>query len=113
MVQIEGLRRQAMVALDGFFDRLDALIGPAFAGDSLVATNATGIPCLVMKAGFLELPTRRIDDKPVSAHAPKHRVPHAICLWSALFREDVLITLGRALEAALGVADENPPLSYR
>ncbi|MDE2450573.1 MAG: amidase [Gammaproteobacteria bacterium] len=112
MVQIERLRRQAMVALDGFFDRLDALIGPAFAGDSLVATNATGIPCLVMKAGFLELPTRRIDDKPVSAHAPKHRVPHAICLWSALFREDVLITLGRALEAVLGVANQNPPLSY-
>jgi Asp-tRNA(Asn)/Glu-tRNA(Gln) amidotransferase A subunit family amidase len=113
MVQIERLRRQAMVALDGFFDRLDALIGPAFGGDSLVATNATGIPCLVMKAGFLELPTRRIDDKPVSARGPKHRVPHAICLWSALFREDVLITLGRALEGVLGVATENPPLSYR
>ena len=111
MVQIERLRRQAMVALDGFFDGLDAVIGPAYGGDSLVATNATGIPCLVMKAGFLELPTRRIDDKPVSAHAPKHRVPHAICLWSALFREDVLITLGRALEAVLGVADQNPPLA--
>jgi Asp-tRNA(Asn)/Glu-tRNA(Gln) amidotransferase A subunit family amidase len=113
MVQIERLRRQAMVALNGFFDGIDALIGPAFGGDSLVATNAAGIPCLVMKAGFLELPTRRIDDKPISAHAPKHRVPRAICLWSALFREDVLITLGRALEAVLGVADQNPPLSYR
>jgi Asp-tRNA(Asn)/Glu-tRNA(Gln) amidotransferase A subunit family amidase len=113
MVQIERLRRQAMVALDGFFDRVDALIGPAYGGDSLVATNATGIPCLVMKAGFLELPTRRIDDKPTNAQGPKHRVPHAICLWSALFREDVLITLGRALEAALGVADQNPPLALR
>ena len=113
MVQIERLRRQAMLALDGFFDGIDAMIGPAFGGDSLVATNATGIPCLVMKAGFLELPTRRIDDKPVNAQAPKHRVPHAICLWSALFREDVLMTLGRALEGVLGVATENPPLSYR
>ncbi|HEX5458494.1 MAG TPA: amidase [Steroidobacteraceae bacterium] len=113
MVQIERLRRQAMVALDGFFDGIDALIGPAFGGDSLVATNATGIPCLVMKAGFLDLPTRRIDDKPENAKGPKHRVPHAICLWSALFREDVLITLGRALEAVLGVADENPPLALR
>ena len=113
MVQIERLRRQAMVALDGFFDGIDAMIGPAFGGDSLVATNATGIPCLVMKAGFLELPTRRIDDKPMNAQGAKHRVPHAICLWSALFREDVLITLGRALEAVLGVAEQNPPLALR
>jgi Asp-tRNA(Asn)/Glu-tRNA(Gln) amidotransferase A subunit family amidase len=113
MVQIERLRREVMVALDGFFDGIDALIGPAFADDSLVATNATGHPCLVMKAGFLELPTRRIDDKPVNVHGRKHRVPRAICLWSPLFREDVLMTLGRALEAVLGVAEENPPLALR
>lgn len=113
MVQLERLRRQAMVALDGFFDGFDALIGPAFADDSLVATNATGHPCLAVKAGFLELPTRRIDDKPVNAQGTKHRVPRAICLWSALFREDVLITLGRALEAVLGVSDQNPPLALR
>ena len=104
MIQIERLRRQAMVALDRLFDGIDALIGPVKGDDSLVATNATGHPCLVMKAGFLELPTRRIDDKPTNAHGPKHRVPRAICLWSALFREDVLMTLGRALEAELGVA---------
>jgi Asp-tRNA(Asn)/Glu-tRNA(Gln) amidotransferase A subunit family amidase len=113
MVQIERLRREVMVALDGVFERIDALMGPVFADDSLVATNATGHPCLVMKAGFLELPTRRIDDQPVNAHGRKHRVPRAICLWSPLFREDVLMTLGRALEAALGVADENPPLALR
>lgn len=113
MVQIERLRREVMVGLDGLFDGIDALIGPVSGDDSLVATNATGNPCLAMKAGFLELPTRRVDDKPISMHAPKHRVPRAICLWSALFREDVLITLGRALEAVLGVADQNPPLALR
>jgi Asp-tRNA(Asn)/Glu-tRNA(Gln) amidotransferase A subunit family amidase len=113
MIQIERLRRQAMVALDGLFDGIDALIGPVNGDDSLVATNATGHPCLVMKAGFLDLPTRRIDDKPTNAHGPKHRVPRAVCLWSALFREDVLMTLGRALEAELGVADQNPPLALR
>lgn len=47
----------------------------------------------------------------VGYHGASHRVPRAICLWSALFREDVLITLGRALEAVLGVADQNPPLA--
>ena len=113
MVQIELLRRQAMVALDGLFDGIDALIGPVFAGDSLAATNATGHPCLALKAGFLERPTRAIDDAPINAHGAEHRVPRAICLWSALFREDVLITLGRALEAVLGVVDLNPPLALR
>jgi Asp-tRNA(Asn)/Glu-tRNA(Gln) amidotransferase A subunit family amidase len=113
MVQIERLRRQVMVALDGFFNGIDALIGPVSADHSLVATNASGHPCLVMKAGFLELPTRSIDNKPVDPHGTKHRVPRAICLWSALFREDVLITLGRALEAVLGVANQNPPLALR
>ena len=113
LVQIERLRHQAMLALDGFFERFDALIGPVYSDGSLAATNATGHPCLVLKAGFLERPTRAIDDKPTNPHGPKHRVPRAICLWSALFREDVLVTLGRALEAVLGVADQNPPLALR
>jgi Asp-tRNA(Asn)/Glu-tRNA(Gln) amidotransferase A subunit family amidase len=113
MVQIERLRSEAMVQLDRFFDGIDALIGPVYAPGSLVATNATGIPCLVLKAGFLERPTRAIDDRPINPHGSKHRVPRAICLWSALFREDVLVTLGRALDAVLGVADQNPPLALR
>ena len=113
MVQIERLRRQVMIELNGFFDGIDALIGPVPGDHSLVATNASGHPCLVMKAGFLELPTRSIDNKPIDAHGAKHRVPRAICLCSALFREDVLITLGRALEAVLGVVAQNPPLALR
>lgn len=113
MVQLERLRREAMAQLHGFFDGIDALIGPVYADGSLVATNATGIPCLVLKAGFLERPTRRINDVPIDPHGRKYRVPRAICLWSPLFREDVLITLGRALEAVLGVADQNPPLALR
>jgi Asp-tRNA(Asn)/Glu-tRNA(Gln) amidotransferase A subunit family amidase len=113
LVQIERVRRQAMVALDGLFEGIDALIGPVFADGSLAATNATGHPCLVLKAGFLERPTRAIDDVPINVHGAEHRVPRAICLWSALFREDVLITLGRALETVLGVVDLNPPLATR
>jgi Asp-tRNA(Asn)/Glu-tRNA(Gln) amidotransferase A subunit family amidase len=111
MVQIERLRREVMVALDGFFEGIDVLIGPVAAPGALAATNATGNPCLVLKAGFLERPTRGIDDKPIHPGGRRHRVPRAICLWSALFREDLLITLGRALEAVLGVADQNPPFS--
>lgn len=111
MVQIERLRRQTMVAFDELFGGIDALIGPLSAPGVLAATNATGHPCLVLKAGFVERPTRKITDEPLDANGTKHRVPRAIALWSALLREDVLITLGRALEQALAVSGEHPPLA--
>ena len=111
MVQIERLRREAMVALDAVLGQVDALVGPVSARGMLAATNATGVPCLVLRAGFMERATRKITDEPVDVNGPKHRVPRAICLWSALFREDVLITLGRALERVLAVAEERPSLA--
>ncbi|MBS0421960.1 MAG: amidase [Proteobacteria bacterium] len=111
MVQLERLRRQTMVAFDQLFGGIDALIGPLSAPGVLAATNATGHPCLVLKAGFVERPTRKITDEPSDASGPKHRVPRAITLWSALFREDLLITLGRAMEQALAVSGEHPSLA--
>ncbi len=111
MVQIERLRRQAMVAFDALLGQVDALIGPVSARGMLAATNATGVPCLVLRAGFIDRATRKVTDEPLDPNGPKHRVPRAVCLWSALFREDVLITLGRALEKVLSVADERPPLA--
>ncbi|MGH8188272.1 MAG: amidase, partial [Steroidobacteraceae bacterium] len=96
MVQLERLRRQAMVALDEVFGRVDVLIGPNYAGGALVATNATGHPSLVLKAGFIEAPTRGLRDDPIDPQGPKYRVPRAISLWAGLFREDALITAGRA-----------------
>jgi Asp-tRNA(Asn)/Glu-tRNA(Gln) amidotransferase A subunit family amidase len=111
MVQLERLRRQVMVALDQVFGRVDVLIGPNYAGGALVATNATGHPSLVLKAGFIEAPTRGLRDDPIDPQGPKYRVPRAVSLWAGLFREDALITVGRALEAVLGVADAHPELA--
>jgi Asp-tRNA(Asn)/Glu-tRNA(Gln) amidotransferase A subunit family amidase len=111
MVQLERLRRQTMQAFDDMFSKVDALIGPNYAGGALVATNATGHPSLAVKAGFIEVPTRGLRDEPVDPTGPNYRVPRTVSLWSRLFREDVLITLGRALEATLGVADQHPPLA--
>ena len=111
MVQLERLRRRTMQAFDDIFSRVDALIGPNYAGGALVATNATGHPSLAVKAGFVEAPTRGLRDKPANPTGPKYRVPRTVSLWSPLFREDVLIALGRALEEKLGVADEHPALA--
>jgi Asp-tRNA(Asn)/Glu-tRNA(Gln) amidotransferase A subunit family amidase len=112
MVQLERLRRRTMQAFDDIFSDVDALIGPNYAGGALVATNATGHPSLAVKAGFIDAPTRGLRDEPLDPAGPKHRVPRTVSLWSRLFREDVLITLGRALEERLGAAGEHPALAY-
>jgi Asp-tRNA(Asn)/Glu-tRNA(Gln) amidotransferase A subunit family amidase len=111
MVQLERLRRRTMQAFDEIFCGVDALIGPNYAGGALVATNATGHPSLAVKAGFVEMPTRGLRDEPVDPAGRKYRVPRTLSLWSRLFREDVLIALGHALEEKLGVADEHPAIA--
>ncbi|GIL39015.1 amidase [Roseiterribacter gracilis] len=112
-VQSQRFRRRAMELMDGVFSDVDAMIGPNFAGSMLVVTNFTGHPCLAMRAGFRDLATRPtpLDPPNNDPAAPKFRVPHAISLWAPLFEETALITVGRALEQALGVAQERPNLS--
>jgi Asp-tRNA(Asn)/Glu-tRNA(Gln) amidotransferase A subunit family amidase len=113
-VQLDRLRYQVMLALDGLFSRVDALIGPLDTGPMLLASNFTGHPCLHLRAGFLELATRPSPSvptvKPGAETELKFRVPKGISLWGRLFEEDKLLALGLALEAALGVAAELPRL---
>jgi Asp-tRNA(Asn)/Glu-tRNA(Gln) amidotransferase A subunit family amidase len=107
-LQIDRLRRRAMEAVAKAFEGFDALIGPHYAGDALLATNATGQPQLVVRAGFAETPTRTLFDAPEGEAAEKFRTPRGISLWANLFEEGKIITLGRALEEALGAARERP-----
>jgi Asp-tRNA(Asn)/Glu-tRNA(Gln) amidotransferase A subunit family amidase len=117
-VQADRLRFQVMQAFDRVFRDVDAMIGPFATGPMLVATNFTGHPCLHLRAGFIEVPTRSdpslkdgalVMDEPVPGAAPA-RVPQGISLWSGLFDEGRLLALGRALETALNVAGERPEL---
>ena len=117
-VQLDRLRYQVMLALDGLFGEVDALIGPFMTGPMLVASNFTGHPCLHLRAGFLDIGTR----SPASLGAGKlttgepardgrlHRVPQGISLWGRLFEEGTILRLGLALERALGVAARRPDL---
>jgi Asp-tRNA(Asn)/Glu-tRNA(Gln) amidotransferase A subunit family amidase len=57
-VQLDRLRDQVMLVVDGLFQQVDAVIGPFMTGHMLVATNFTGHPCLHLSAGFLDLATR-------------------------------------------------------
>ncbi len=116
-VQLDKLRYQVMLALDGLFSRVDALIGPFMTGPMLIASNFTGHPCLHIRAGFLELGSRRASaslvagkltiGEPDSA-GPKFSVPQGISLWGRLFEEGTILNLGAAMERELGVAARRP-----
>lgn len=107
-VQIDRLRRRAMEALATAFEGFDALIGPNYAGDALLATNATGHPQLILRAGFAETPTRTLFDNAEKEGGEKFRTPRGVSLWANLFEEGKIVAIGRALESALGVAGERP-----
>lgn len=117
-VQLDRLRYQVMLALDGLFHQVDALIGPFMTGPMLIASNFTGHPCLHLRAGFLDLATRgaaSLGAGKLTTGEPGagrlHTVPQGISLWGRLFEEGRLLNLGMALERALGVADRRPPLA--
>lgn len=109
-VQLDKLRYLTTQALDGLFREVDVLIGPFSGGPMMVASNFTGHPCLHLRAGFDERPSRPAfgPDRAAQPGEPLFTVPMGISLWSGLFREDKLLRVGIALEEAFGVADRRP-----
>jgi len=110
-VQADRLRRKVMEEAHRFFEPVDVVFGPSFNTPMLTLTNYTGHPGLAIRAGFEELAPRALFGHPENdTDTTVYRVPRSVSLWSGLFQEGKLITVGRALEAALGVADARPPL---
>jgi Asp-tRNA(Asn)/Glu-tRNA(Gln) amidotransferase A subunit family amidase len=115
-IQFDRLRYQVMLALDGLFQEVDALIGPFMTGPMLVASNFTGHPCLHLRSGFEELGTRslaslgagKLTTGDEDSSGRKFTVPQGISLWGRLFDEGPILNLGMALERELAVADRRP-----
>jgi Asp-tRNA(Asn)/Glu-tRNA(Gln) amidotransferase A subunit family amidase len=117
-VQLDRLRYQVMLALDGLFAKVDAVIGPFMTGPMLIASNFTGHPCLHLRAGFSELGTRgmaslgsgKLTTGEPGSTGRTFTVPQGISLWGRLFEEGAILNLGIALERELGVAAVRPSL---
>ncbi|MHA6288198.1 amidase, partial [Maricaulis sp. CAU 1757] len=109
LINIDRFRRQVMQVMEDAFDNVDAMIGPNFAGALLLITNFTGHPQLAFRSGFNQQATRSLFGSEGDGEGI-HRVPQTTSLWAPLFEEGRLITLGRELEARLGVADQRPPV---
>ena len=112
-IQLDRLRRRVMLEIDALFRGIDVLLAPAITGPMTVIGNMTGHPCLTIRAGFTEHRTREmpayLDAAAKEREGPAHMVPHAITIVAPLFDEAAALSLGRALEASLGVADRRPP----
>ena len=113
-IQLDRLRRRVMQEMDALFRRVDVLLSPAQADRMTTIGNMTGHPCLTIRAGFARHGTRQM---PAFLHAkmeemegPLRTVPQAMTIVAPLFDEAAALTLGRALEAALAVADRRPEL---
>jgi Asp-tRNA(Asn)/Glu-tRNA(Gln) amidotransferase A subunit family amidase len=106
-VQADRLRRRVVAGFDELFRPLDAMIGPSFGNPMLLATNFTGHPCLVVRAGFVKSRPRDLAGAEQQGEAAE--VPHGVSLWAKPSDEAVLVRLGSALEARLGVSDRRPP----
>lgn len=117
-VQLDRLRYQVMLALDGLFAKIDAVIGPFMTGPMLIASNFTGHPCLHLRAGFSQLGTRgmaslgsgALTTGEPDATGRTFTVPQGISLWGRLFEEGTILNLGMALEREFGVAGVRPDL---
>jgi Asp-tRNA(Asn)/Glu-tRNA(Gln) amidotransferase A subunit family amidase len=76
--------------------------------------NMTGHPCLTIRAGFTEQRTREtpayLDAEIKEKDGPPHTAPYGITIVASLFDEAAALTLGRALETALGVSTRRPEL---
>jgi len=107
-IQLDRLRRRVMREIGAVFEDIDVLIGPNFTGGALVATNFTGHPCLALKAGFADRPTRTIFGQPADESGDTFRVPRATSIWGPLFGENAVVRVGAALERELGVSGEHP-----
>ena len=92
-IQLDRLRRRVMQDMDRTFGEVDAIIGPCLAGPMLIITNFTGHPCLALRCGFRQSPTR----KPLSlaegrldqgqdGDGQTFTVPHAVSLYGRIVR---------------------------
>jgi Asp-tRNA(Asn)/Glu-tRNA(Gln) amidotransferase A subunit family amidase len=114
-IQLDRLRRRVMQEMDAIFRKVDVILAPAITGKMTLIGNMTGHPCLTIRAGFTEQRTREmpayLDAEIKQKDGPTHTVPYGITTVGPLFDEAAALTLGRALEAALGVSDRRPGLS--
>jgi len=82
-IQASRVRQQLIQEMDNLMQRVDVYIGPSLEGNSLLLTNLTGHPCIVVPSGFTE-----------SGH------PVSITFTGGLFDEGTLLSVAKRFQDA-------------
>jgi Asp-tRNA(Asn)/Glu-tRNA(Gln) amidotransferase A subunit family amidase len=91
-IQANRARSLLMLQMDELFAEIDVYVTPSFEGNSLLATNLTGHPQVVVPDGFTGL-----------------RAPHSIGFVGRLFDEATVLALARAYQEATDWHRRHPP----
>lgn len=92
-IQANRLRSQLIAEMQRVFEAVDVYINPSWASNSLLITNLTGHPCIVMPNGF------RDNGRPTS-----------ITFTGKLFGEAELLSLAKAWQDATNYHKQHPEL---
>jgi len=91
-VQANRHRRQLMDMMARVFDDIDVYVTPSFAGESLLVTNLTGHPQVVLPNGFTE-----------------ENAPHSISFVGRLYDEASILAVAGAFQQATEWHKKTPP----
>ncbi len=91
-IQANRARSLLMLQMDELFAEIDVYVTPSFEGNSLLATNLTGHPQVVVPDGFTGL-----------------RAPHSIGFVGRLFDEATVLAVARAYQEATDWHRRHPP----
>ena len=96
-VQANRARVELMRMMKDIFAQYDLYVTPSLRGPSLVVTNLTGHPQVVVPDGFLQ-----------DEEAPRVRQPHTISFVGDLYDEATILAVARAYQEATGWDEEHP-----
>jgi Asp-tRNA(Asn)/Glu-tRNA(Gln) amidotransferase A subunit family amidase len=91
-VQANRVRGQMITAMDKIFKEVDLYVNPSWASSSLLTTNLTGHPCVVVPNGM------------------KNNKPTSITFTGKLFEEGKLLAVAQAYQDKTGFNQQKPKL---
>lgn len=91
-IQANRVRSQMVAAMEKVFKEVDVYLNPTFASSSLLTTNLTGHPCVVVPNGM------------------KNNKPTSITFTGKLFQESTLLAIAQAYQEYSGFHQQKPKL---
>ncbi len=94
-VQANRIRTQVMQQMAAVMDDVDVFVAPSFGGSTLMLTNLTGHPAVVVPNGFTE-----------------QGLPTSITFIGGLYKEAETLAVAKAYQDATGNHLRHPPLNF-